>query len=106
MPRQTPWPPPTSASVRPVGRDRSLPERQAFHVAGPSGDGWMILAIHDSKQGWEQFRDGALMPRLQAGIDGGSAAPPRRRRSRSTTRSPPDDLRQGAAQARLPLGQR
>ena len=34
------------------------------------------MAIHDSKESWEQFRDGTLMPRLQAGIDGGFAAPP------------------------------
>ena len=34
------------------------------------------MAIHDSKQSWEQFRDGTLMPRMQAGIDGGFAAPP------------------------------
>ena len=47
-----------------------------FHAAGPSPDGWTIVAIHDSKQSWEQFRDGTLMPRMQAGIDGGFEAPP------------------------------
>jgi hypothetical protein len=32
--------------------------------------------IHDSKESWEKFRDGTLMPRFEAGIDGGFAAPP------------------------------
>jgi hypothetical protein len=56
--------------------DGSLPEGQVLHLAGPSGDGWLIVAVHDSKQSWEQFRDGTLMPRMQAGIDGGLAGPP------------------------------
>jgi len=62
------------AAVHPAGG--GLPEGQLFHAAGPSADGWTIVAIHDSKQSWEQFRDGTLMPRMQAGIDGGFAAPP------------------------------
>jgi hypothetical protein len=62
------------AAVHPS--DGSLPEGQVFHAAGPSDDGWTIVAIHDSKESWEQFRDGILMPRMQAGIDGGFAAPP------------------------------
>ena len=32
--------------------------------------------IPDSKESWENFRDGTLMPRMQAGIEGGFAAPP------------------------------
>jgi hypothetical protein len=56
--------------------DGSLPEGQVSHVAGPSADGWTIVAIHDSKESWEKFRDGTLMPRFEAGIDGGFAAPP------------------------------
>jgi hypothetical protein len=56
--------------------DGSLPKGQVLHVAGPSGDGWVIVAVHDSKESWEEFRDGTLMPRMQAGIDGGFAAPP------------------------------
>jgi hypothetical protein len=62
------------AAVHPS--DGSLPEGQIFHAAGPSADGWTIVAIHDSKQSWEQFRDGTLMSRMQAGIDGGFAGPP------------------------------
>ena len=62
------------AAVHPS--DGSLPEGQVFHAAGPSADGWTIVAIHVSKESWEQFRDGTLMPRMQAGIDGGFTAPP------------------------------
>ena len=51
--------------------DGSLPEGQFFHVAGPSGDGWVIVAIHDSQESWERFRDEKLSPEMSAGIDGG-----------------------------------
>ena len=53
-----------------------LPEGQIYHAAGPSEGGWTIIAIHDSKESWEQFRDGILMPRFQQGIEGGFTAPP------------------------------
>ena len=56
--------------------DGSLPEGQIFHAAGPSADGWTIVAIHDSQESWERFRDGVLMPQLAAGIDGGFTAAP------------------------------
>jgi hypothetical protein len=62
------------AAVHPS--DGSLPEGQVFHVAGPSEDGWLIVAIHESKSSWENFRDGTLMPRLQAGVEGGFQGPP------------------------------
>ena len=62
------------AAVHPS--DGSLPAGQTLHIAGPTADGWLIVAVHDSKQSWEQFRDNTLMPRMQAGIDGGFAAPP------------------------------
>lgn len=53
-----------------------LPEGQTFHAAGPSDGGWTIMAIHESKASWEKFRDDILMPRMQAGIDGGFTSPP------------------------------
>jgi hypothetical protein len=34
------------------------------------------VAIHDSKQSWEKFRDGTLIPRMQQGVDGGFETPP------------------------------
>ena len=62
------------AAVHPA--DGSLPAGQQFHAAGPSADGWTIVAIHDSRASWETFRDSILMPRMQEGIDGGFAEPP------------------------------
>lgn len=47
-----------------------------FHASGLSDDGWVIVAIHESKESWEKFRDHTLMPRMQAGIDGGFQVPP------------------------------
>jgi hypothetical protein len=62
------------AAVHPP--DGSLPAGQQFHAAGPSADGWTIVAIHDSRASWETFRDSILMPRMQEGIEGGFAEPP------------------------------
>ena len=62
------------AAVHPS--DGSLPDGQIFHAAGSSNGGWTIMAVHDSKESWERFRDGILMPRLQQGIEGGFATPP------------------------------
>jgi hypothetical protein len=62
------------AAVHPSATE--LPAGQIFHAAGPSKGGWTIMAVHDSKDSWESFRDGILMPRMQAGIDGGFTAPP------------------------------
>jgi hypothetical protein len=62
------------AAVHPS--DGSLPEGQIFHAAGPSADGWTIIAIHDSQESWERFRDEMLMPRMNEGIDGGLPVPP------------------------------
>ncbi|MFI5049174.1 MAG: hypothetical protein ACHQEA_04825 [Gaiellales bacterium] len=66
------------ASIRAVHPDggSNLPEGQLFHAAGPSESGWTITAVHDSQESWERFRDGTLMPAMQAGLDGGFTAPP------------------------------
>ncbi len=65
------------ASIGAVHPSRqSLPAGQVYHAAGPSSGGWTIVAIFDSKGSWERFRDGTLMPKLQAGVKGGFAAPP------------------------------
>lgn len=57
------------AAVHPS--DGSLPEGQIFHVAGPSADGWTIVAVHDSQESWERFRNEiggppALTPRTHS----------------------------------------
>ena len=62
------------AAVHPSGG--GLPEGQRFHVAGPSAGGWTIVAIHESQESWERFRDDILMPRMAEGIEGGFASPP------------------------------
>ncbi len=56
-------------------RDR-LPPGQIHHAAGPTAGGWIVVAIHESKQSWERFRDDVLMPRLKQGVKGGFAGPP------------------------------
>jgi len=53
-----------------------LPAGQIFHAAGPSDAGWTIVAIHESRESWERFRDEILMPKLQAGVEGGFEGPP------------------------------
>ena len=65
------------AAVHPA--DGSLPAGQLYHAAGASEDGWDIIAVHDSKESWETFRDSILMPRMQAGIEGGFTTPPQER---------------------------
>jgi len=62
------------AALHPA-KDR-LPPGQIFHAAGAVEGGWTIVAIHDSKQSWERFRDGTLLPRFQQGIAGGFSTPP------------------------------
>jgi hypothetical protein len=53
-----------------------LPKGQIFHAAGKSKGGWTIVAVHDSKKSWVQFRDTILMPRMKQGIKGGFKKPP------------------------------
>ena len=54
---------------------KKLPEGQTLHVAGPTNDGWLVMAIHDSQETWEHFRDTTLVPGL-AQIDDGLPGPP------------------------------
>ncbi len=62
------------AAVHPA-RD-VLPKGQTFHAAGPSSGGWTIVAIHDSKESWERFRDEILRPAMDKGIKDGFTSPP------------------------------
>lgn len=62
------------SAVHPA-KDR-LPKGQLFHAAGPTQGGWLIVAIHDSKASWEEFRDKVLNPKINAGIKGGFPSPP------------------------------
>lgn len=67
----------TVAVVHPA--PNQLPEGQVFHAAGPSEGGWTVIAVHESKASWEKFRDESLMPRLQAGVEGGFQTEPEER---------------------------
>jgi hypothetical protein len=53
-----------------------LPKGQIFHAAGPSAAGWTIMAVHESKESWERFRDRTLRPALSKGIVGGFESSP------------------------------
>jgi len=65
------------ASIGAVHPGRTaLPKGQVYHAAGPSPGGWTVIAVHDSKASWEQFRDEILMPRMRQGIPGGFQTPP------------------------------
>jgi hypothetical protein len=65
------------ASIGAVHPSRNtLPKGQIFHAAGASEGGWTIVAVHESKESWEQFRDGILMPAFKKGIAGGFTTPP------------------------------
>ena len=65
------------ASIAAVHPNRnSLPKGQIFHAAGPSAGGWTVMAVHDSKESWEKFRNEILMPKMQKGIPGGFPTPP------------------------------
>jgi hypothetical protein len=55
----------------------TLPKGQLTHAAGPSPGGWTVVVVYDSKENWERFRDGVLMPKMKLGIKGGFATPPR-----------------------------
>jgi hypothetical protein len=54
----------------------TLPKGQIFHSAGPSAGGWTVVAIHESKGNWENFRDTVLGPALGKGVKGGFTSPP------------------------------
>ena len=60
--------------VHPDG-GKALPEGQLLHLAGPTGDGWLVLTVHESRDSWERFRDDTLMPGL-ASVDDGLPGPP------------------------------
>jgi hypothetical protein len=60
--------------VHPDG-GKKLPEGQTLHVAGPTNDGWLVMAVHDSQTTWENFRDTILVPGL-AKVDNGLPGPP------------------------------
>jgi hypothetical protein len=53
-----------------------LPQGQTLHIGGRTDDGWIIVALHDSRESWERFRDETLMPGMQNMGEAGLPAPP------------------------------
>ena len=60
--------------VHPDG-GKGLPPGQTCHFAGPTDDGFIVVAFWDSKASWETFRDGTLLPGL-ATVENGLPSPP------------------------------
>jgi hypothetical protein len=62
-------------AVHPAG---GLPAGQVYHAAGPTDDGWLIVAVWDSKGAFDRFFADTLMPALP-NVSGGFAGPPQER---------------------------
>jgi hypothetical protein len=60
--------------VHPDG-GKGLPPGQTYHAAGPTADGFLIVAMWDSEASYVQFRDGTLLPGF-AKVENGLPAPP------------------------------
>jgi hypothetical protein len=65
------------AAVRVVHPPEGLPPGQTNHYAGPSPTGWVVVAVWDSKESWETFRDETLLPGLGGLGDSGFSGPPK-----------------------------
>jgi hypothetical protein len=65
------------ASVAEVHPSDGLPEGQTHHAAGPTDDGsWIVVALWDSRDSWERFRDEKLLPGFESLGDRGLPGPP------------------------------
>lgn len=64
------------AAAAVVHPSEGLPHGQIHHFAGQTSDGWIVVAIHDSKESWERFRDETLLPGLQEVGENGLPGPP------------------------------
>jgi hypothetical protein len=54
---------------------KSLPPGHTYHAAGPTDGGFLIVAIWDSKESFEKFRDEALLPAF-ASVENPLPGPP------------------------------
>jgi hypothetical protein len=63
----------TVAAVHPPG---GLPAGQTHHFAGPSEDGWQVVAVWDSQESLDAFMGETLMPALEELGEAGFPAPP------------------------------
>jgi hypothetical protein len=65
------------AVVEVVHPPDGLPAGQTHHYAGPSPSGWVVVAVWDSKDVWDKFRDETLLPGLEKLGDSGLPGPPK-----------------------------
>jgi hypothetical protein len=65
------------AVVEVVHPPDGLPAGQTHHYAGPSPSGWVVVAVWDSKDVWDKFRDETLLPALEKLGDSGLPGPPK-----------------------------
>ncbi len=64
------------AAVKIVHPPEGLPAGQTHHYAGASPTGWVVIAIWDSQESWDRFRDETLLPGLQRLGDSGFPGSP------------------------------
>ena len=64
------------AAVARVHPQDGLPDGQIIHIAGHTDDGWIVIAVHESRESWERFREDTLLPGLQDLGDEGFSGPP------------------------------
>src|SRR5438067_11490819 len=68
---------PSAAARAGVLPARNAPSGGAIvRAGGPSAGGWTIVAVHESKASWEQFRDGTLRPAFEKGLGGSFTSSP------------------------------
>ena len=54
--------------------DGQLPEGCQAHIAGPSGGGWRVITVWESREAFDRFREQKLLPAIQE-LAGGQAPP-------------------------------
>src|SRR5260221_13277832 len=54
----------TTAVVHPAG---GLPPDQTHHYAGPKTNGWVVVAVWETKANWRKCRDETLFTAFQGG---------------------------------------
>jgi hypothetical protein len=64
------------ATVEAVHPADGLPAGQTRHLAGPSEDGWIVVAVWDSQESLDTFMEEKLMPALGDLGDRGFPTPP------------------------------
>jgi hypothetical protein len=55
-----------------------LPAGQKYHFSGPTEDGWLVVAVWDSKESYDHFMSETLLPTLSQ-VSGGFTGIPQRR---------------------------